>query len=511
MNLKDIEKSYDIYDKYVRKNFVMDEYGFYTIKESHKEHLQQDICPELDDLLPFLYREHERYHHLQFLSTPVGYFTWRLTATIISSAQWIVSNISRYSQIDIDIFPLTEWLNLRGLQQIALSDQIPESRKRILVKFSSKLTILSRFLEAFLEKPAISVADFLKIANESADQLKSTSDLHVDWRWISRREAHASYLPEGVFSTAEIIEAGARLCEEQLLSQARNASDLLPVWEKQAIFGIYKPAYQWLKSQSLDYLELQLLAIDLALMSPVDLITARAVGGVVWLEDVHPGWRLQRIVEAMPHCFWSNTPEGRANFIQKVLLRAGLCPLKDIGSCIASSALNGPESWGADAILEGGRGGLNLKTVFTYIEDEFKTNMSARVDNPTIAIASKHAPLGEAMTPAHRFTPALEFYRDAAKARHTPVTDKYFDEGLHWKLYWLTVECLLKTTFLEDGIVSSDLLRIESAFVRMLQMEAEQRAQSVQSVPAWMYKVRDSAEGSYGRAASFLKWPTEPG
>lgn len=161
-----------------------------------------------------------------------------------------------------------------------------------LVKY---IQAVENFIVVLEEGRALSMMEFLSIANEASVEIRRASGMQIPYEWCSRSEPGREYLPASVFTVTEIIvEAGARLKERSLLSQAKNGKELVREWEASAVHGVYAPAYTWLL-ENLGDLDAAYLAVDLSLMTPIDLSMAPLVDGKLYVEDCHPGWRLRRI------------------------------------------------------------------------------------------------------------------------------------------------------------------------------------------------------------------------
>jgi hypothetical protein len=237
-------------------------------------------------------------------------------------------------------------------------------------------------------------------------------------------------------------------------------------------------------------------AIDLALNAPIDVVTASAVAGRLLVEDVHPGWRLPRIVDAMEKTFWEPHPEDQPQYVQDVMHRAGLCQPREIANLIIKTPLNGSRSWSADEKLLVRKGAIPFQTFVDYIEAEFRANASGRLTNPTGATTGLD-PYGR----LHR--PPLEYYADRAVFYFTPIVRQLGRPELHQLLYMHSVVSEAALACVGDGDVSATIPRYENSFIAGMKL-LHHNWGSVVNPSA--FNARHIVRQSLGRFADALRW-----
>jgi hypothetical protein len=429
---------------------------------------------------------------------------------LLSGTDWIIRKITNSTDINIEFLPLLDWIDVDGRDKIAKSKQLNAHTKEHLFATANEILHLQRFCDYLFSRADISVGEFILQANEAFEPASKSSDLRWKMRWDTHRSIDSSYLTSELFSTGEIVEAGARLCEARLLERCKNRDIVLSSWMDESIHGIYKPAFEWLMSELNDFFAASL-AVDLALMSPIDLVNNAAPQGTIFVEDVHPGWRLPKIVDAMRRRFMPLTKEGCGAYFDDVMRIAGLPSVSGMLSQILDGPLNGPISWNADEIIFGKRRTdlMSMAILCDYVECEFRANFLARVQNPLFGVTSTLLSDTDSAAKVRDVRPILEFYLDRALINETEFFKKYgFREGLPLKLYYSIIRDLLTLSFLQDGKVSPEVLWIEKSFLNMM-MEYMNRG-TFRFDPDEFTKLNGAkylAATQFDRASELLDWP----
>ena len=232
-------------------------------------------------------------------------------------------------------------------------------------------------------------------------------------------------------------------------------------------------------------------AIDLAINTPIDLVTAGATGGQFLVEDVHPGWRLPRIVAAMEQEFWVPEAASQACYVQKVMDRAGLCQPRELAELVMKGPLNGDRSWSMDGKLLNRPGTAPLEVFVGYVEAEFRQNAASRLSDPLHMLSAI-----DSAGSLHR--PPLEFYADRAALFITPVTTQLARPDLHRLLYMFTVVSDAALAFLGDE-GASDALCYEKSFVAGVQALNKPKASAVFTRDSPSLSARAIVRSSLGR------------
>jgi hypothetical protein len=465
----------------------------FTIKTGNCWVFNKEIPLKLRDINSLLYREHERQHHVQALSTPVGLYLWRCLLTLISCIQYILDVLHNRSTVEIEDLPLTEWY-LKGGIIIIEKAFLNEPRYAIYInRLFGYIEVLTKFIQALEDGRCLSMKEFIALANSANEEIKRASDMPISYEWCSHTESAEDYLPAGLFTITEIMEAGARLKERSLLFQARNGQELVREWEASTIHGIYAPAYRWLL-ESLDHPDAAALAIDLSLMTPIDLCTVSLLDGKLYVEDCHPGWRLPRIVKAMQNVFWrSDGPENLNEMISEVMLKAGLGSVRSIAMHIQSAPFNGPNSWGADGRARGLPEELRIDNYIQFIEQELRENIGSRAVTPFSGAFS-----GVMGTPMIRFP--IEFYSDTATMNNTPRIAQFGNPKIAFKMYDYTIGNLSLLAMIQDGSVEL-IKNVENSFRKMLVNDYKLKWNKFRHLHAY-----EIARAHCGRFADLLEW-----
>lgn len=436
--------------------------GFYNFS------LRTDLDPSLDDIQSLLVHCHERHHYTQLMSTPTGALIWRLMNCRLSTVNFLGRHIRRSPAASTARLPIQQWLRGGGLEALRSEPPtIPDSLKnkdqlkpRLLdaIEHSMhEIEVLGFFLQCIMGREPISMRQFVTVANLAFQSLRERSDLDVNFTWTARNLEAESYLPSELFTTTEVIEGGARLVERGLLDGLQASKSLREEWHSRSIFGIYKPCYDWLSAELVESWA-GCLAVDIALMAPMDLICADAVDGKFIVEDVLPGWRLPRIVTSMKDCFWSLEAQGQHKYaLEVVASAAGLPTPRAVLESALGHSFTGAESWESAARAHGVPIEATHLECFSYTESEIHRAFRDRLANALsfVPVPGRHVSPGT-------LQPTLEIFRDTAFCHLSPTTEA--SDGIHYKFYLNMLICLAESALTTDGNVSV-LPHIQKSFL----------------------------------------------
>jgi hypothetical protein len=459
--------------------------------------LREDVEIALSDVEPLLHRVHEYYHHAQLTSTPVGMLIWRVMNAIIAAVVWLVRKISEETDFVGPTFPISKWLSDPGVTE-RLIHFLPEHERQYTIELVAELESLIAFIESFLGHPSITLGEFIRRANRATPEIMAASDLRPEYKWSTKYDEGLPYLSDEHFSVTQVLEAGARLHELRAITGIRNSPDLIKMWKQNSLFGDYRPAFMFVIDRLGD-VDMAAAAIDLALNTPVDLVVAPAIRGQLLVEDVHPGWRLPRIVSAMEETFWNSDSAGQAKFAHDVMARARLCQPKKIAHLVVNEPINGPRSWSADEKLLGRPVAAPFQVFIDYVELEFRTNAARRFANP-ICVTSGLDAVGMLNRPP------LEYYGDRAALFFTPIVKQLGRPELHHLLYMFTVLGDAALAFVADGDVSKTIPKYQSCFVAGIEWLRKTKSDPGPAINPEVFNARKIVRANFGRLADSLHW-----
>jgi hypothetical protein len=379
------------------------------------------------NLRPLLVVGHERNHYESLFSTPCGLLLWRTLNSITSTLSYILNKVSASQAGETFYLPIADWYPSVG--RSALRNDPPGPPRALIEregvdpkmyeqgiashiddKFDA-FTKLNRFLHAFEAKCDMSMREFVRLANTAFAILARDSDLPLSILWASKNIAASSYLPKNGFSLIEILEAGARLWEQDML-EAQRIKDIQR-WYKRSIFGIYKPVFDWILQEVQDTM-LARIAIEVALLTPVDLCCSNAVPGFLYVEDTLPSWRLTRVVQAIQNSFWSNDRADQDYEMREgIAKRASITLPSDVVKATIKSRLSGEHGWGGDIKQLGIPERFTTVEYLKHLEKEIKRGLEIRSKD----FVSFVRPTGQ------DFRPFMEFVADRAVIHRGPSYD----------------------------------------------------------------------------------------
>jgi hypothetical protein len=380
----------------------------------------------LDGIQALLTNAHERDHFLKYATTPFGCLVWTIWNDLTSAATWLVRKCSETGISEQIEAPIFSWFVDRGHVAFQAAEFTPPTEAfmkhvretaKDLRTYKAGLNVYARelaqayhenfdFLAAFHGRTALSLAEFTRLAGSTLGALWKQADVSLKVRHRSDGQAH--HLPKGGFSVHEILEASARLTELECMIGIGASDAILDEWEKRSIFGVYEPAYRYVLEE-LGSPNLARMAIDLACMGPLDPSCGIAHANVLHIEDIHPSWRLPRIVEAMQDLFAPGNREDFTEWVRAIEIKAGLPRQHEF----LKGALDKPRfpiDWAADSKVYGV--GRVTSEFSRYYETEILRAYRVRLADPVALVRPKP---GEVEV----FQPALEFYSDRA-LMHVP-------------------------------------------------------------------------------------------
>jgi len=247
------------------------------------------VQASIEDLQPILTPEHERHHFQQLMTTPYGLYLWRLMTSLTSSLEYSLRVIREETEVAPDRLPFTTWYQESGTQLLP-TGEVGGSRIAKLHRTMVEASAMSEFLLALMGRRKLTIGQFLELANTSQAEVCRAADLPMQAIWTTRLDPDTPYLPDGYFSTSEIIEAAARFKELGLIrGTAPDANQALEeAWRGQALHGIYRPAFEYLEKKLVHYIPCAF-AIDLSMLGRLDPVTHTSAGEEILFEGTHPG------------------------------------------------------------------------------------------------------------------------------------------------------------------------------------------------------------------------------
>lgn len=428
-----------------------------SLHQSYVGWTPSDVTPQsLDELTPFLVAYHEREHYRELMSSPCGLLTWRALNGVASAVGFLVEKISKSSACESVRLPLTDWYVNGGRQALEHDppEMLPAQRKQgideedyraAIIPYMDavfgEIEILLRFLDAFEERAQLTMREFVGLANAAFYWLAQRAELPLNVRWSAHDLDAPSYLPAGAVTFNEIVEAAARMWELQLLRRFGATGALVEEWYQRAIFGVYKPAYDYLWSELGDPW-LSRLAIDIALTSPVDLACSGATDGVIYVEDVLPSWRLPRVVRSMRDEFWPADRSGQELEVRRnIAMRAGIPTPEATLAAALSGPISGATAWSADVKLQEVPEEITGIEYYEGMQNEIRRGFKARYDDALVFLFPEKAP--------EVFQPALEYFRDISFFHESPAGER--SSVFHLKAHRTIIGIMAALALLSDG------------------------------------------------------------
>lgn len=397
-------------------------YGF----TSHKSRENVELLT-LDPVLPLLVNGHEHFHHTQMATTPFGLLVWRTMNCIADDVNYVLELIcNAVGDIQIE-GPLLEWLDAGIQERVASSQQtVPSNARppgsldhfrqhagRALPYCVYGIETLLDFLSALQGNAGLTMREFVDLANRAYHYLADRCGLTEFPVWSAHHLDLPSYLPEGVPTGIETLEAGARLWEVRKLKSLSVRSDLLEQWRSHFIFDVYEPAFDLLE-RSVGWPHASLVLVDMALLGPLDPAQG---SGTIFVETCLPGWRLHQVILGSRALIWPNSREGRAYLQEEAI--PGLAGFAATSECLEPLCRNllnnDSKGWFSGLPVEVGGPGATVATDYRrYMLAEFQRAFDVRVRDPLAFIEP---------TVPELFQPVVTFYSDDAAAQLGPTAD----------------------------------------------------------------------------------------
>ena len=438
--------------------------------------------PEL--LRAELIRRHEFAHYRQLNSTPLGLLLWRAYNSLLSDLDFICGAVTDLKPAPRFSLPIDQWVGGPALAK-ALQDGAVFRKDRISIVWNDRDSTmdyvrhlggqvggLRRFLDAILNRSAMTVGEFVGIANAALEEMGRRSDLRPTKEWTTRLPDETPLYTSDRFSGTELIEAAARLVERQVIEHIDDAPSRLSDWEKAGIHGVYAPAYRWLMSE-VGSVEAAIALLDLAFMTPIDMAFFDAVDGELLVEDVLPGFRLPRLAGVAAGRFWPERGAELDEFLGSSLCEAaGLVRAERIADVGSTATFSGPKSWGADHRLLGLNANNNPALIQDYVQEQVRRAMILRKESPSSLLQENH--LEE-----YLFRPLIIFYEDRVVFGIHELEKK--KDGL-----LLCINAFIK--FVHDGALSTSLGVNNQAELHRLQKLMIARAFPADAGEDWFAK-----------------------
>jgi hypothetical protein len=416
---------------------------------------------------------HEREHYRQVTTTPLGLLMWRAVQCLLVDTDWMLRMLA-FSGVHGGLFaPLTLWYSERGRDLLAAHPPLPPQEYLDVVErraegygqwaleetqyVAESLDTVRGFLHALMDEKDLPMEKFIRTANLAYPVIAHRSGLENRINWDTRLPASASHLPEPRFSITEIIEAGARLKELEVLKQVKSDTAFVQEWYRQNIHGVYGPAFQWLITEVGDPF-IARVAIDMACTTPLDLACASEAERVLLVEETHPSWRLVKLVSALKQRYW---PGGEAEQIRAVLedvaVAAGVPTPASAVQSLVGRALTVDADWGGKDIVVRGEADdqfdLTFRRYFAEAERRFHFSFAQRAKNP-ISIMGRGDETQELL-------PFIEFLADDAWLNG--IFDEHLDDAFFVNTYRMVIGNLAKAAMLDDGDITL-VIHLERGF-----------------------------------------------
>lgn len=409
-------------------NFSFEEYRknalkYFTTMRASNSNIPAGILsdnvenPDLDEIQLPLTRAHELDHYLLMNSTPFGLLIWRMYMAISTGVSYLLRKTEDY--IDDSFFlPIHEWYLKSACHRMDKNMHVL-MRLPVDVVASLDLRVLPHFSRLLLGKEKITMRRFIDIANAAFKILSTRGGLQTELEWTAHNPGRESYLPDEGFSTTEIIEANARVKELFMLNHAGFSKKQIEQWRKRSIFGVYKPVFDWIMDELGNDIFIRI-AIEQALITPIDLSCYAGYKGKIYVEDVLPAWRLQKVVKSMQSFVWNMKDRESVNslLLEQICAKANIPTPKTTLENLLQTPIKGKVGWEGDLIFQPENSRLSLNEYYQYTEDEFLKMFRVRLQNYYLHILPDKPFL---------FEPLFELYENYAHAPHSRFENEDFE------------------------------------------------------------------------------------
>jgi hypothetical protein len=252
-------------------------------------------------ILDCLVTTHEREHFIQYQTTIFGGLMWRLFQCLRVDILHLGQMIDRSGSLDGVALPLHTWTKEHGRSHFyahAPPAEEPGRSVGSVVDMLDEAEEIERFLEFFSVMTGSLTHSETELAavNAGYRRLAARSGL------VPIRGELMAGDPTNVgasYSTAEVMEAGARLAELALLQKCGADAAHIANWQRTHVHGEYKRVLSALLGLSITDVTILKAVVDAALCGPVDLICPELHEPGRPLVDIHPGPRFERLLLAL--------------------------------------------------------------------------------------------------------------------------------------------------------------------------------------------------------------------
>jgi hypothetical protein len=386
--------------------------------EQFRPQFDEGLSVSLDSVSPLLTYIHEQDHFKVLSSTPVGLLLWRIEQCLAVDASYLRRRLP-------DVAPKDGRAFLEAWHDAAPRCAHPEQIKRTAQETAAGALLIRLFLFLLLYRANATIGQFVEIADHAFNYLALRSGLEPfeHAHWSTRLDKNLPLLRNDQPTLLEILEASARSRELTNLHRWRVTQKVLDQWRGRAIFGVYEAAFDQLMSE-LGSPTWAKTAIDLSLATPID-ISAGKEGEVLYVEDVLPCYRLERIIRALRRRTWCLNfadPSIRDGLFEDLPRSVGLPSITDTYRRLADADYSLQAYWGGRVQVKTEHGSLDdawngedpgtrdyLNSILgaeeqvKFVEEQYRRYFRLRVDEPTHFLTSQSGALHQ---------PVLTFFSD---------------------------------------------------------------------------------------------------
>jgi hypothetical protein len=336
-----------------------------------------ELSASFEDLVPTLIAIHEQEHLKTLTSTPLGLLLWRIEQCLRVDIFYFVR---RAGHVPVGMgYPC--WFEALCNRANSLQDVFDDDRIRdIFYHALNGCSTIKAFLQVLTHRTNATIGDFIELANESFQYLAVRSGLDpADCPvWSSRIPPDAPLLQKYHPTLLGIMEASARARELTKLEWLNAPDATISQWLESSIFGVYHEAFSLLHSKLGTSIWIKAV-VDIALSTPIDIVAA-AKGEILYVEDVLPSYRLDRIANALRGATLPLSSSKYQNDLCDVILkRAGLPLSRPLYERLANPTYTEEANWG------GSLGNEYMK----HVEERFRKNFKLRLDDCSYFFESK--------------------------------------------------------------------------------------------------------------------------
>jgi hypothetical protein len=182
-------------------------------------------------------------------------------------------------------------------------------------------------------------------------------------------QAHHHDDVEQVFSTEQVMEAGARLAELFMMAQFDESKEAIATWRRQYIQGDYLPVFDLLERElspvMRDPAQLAMAGksiVDMALCAPIDHVCSQMYHNPISFFDVHPGARVHRLARAAARILAKSEEMLSGSTLEEICEEARLPSLGETLRIASEGVIQHEANWGGhiqNAAEAAAAGGIN--------------------------------------------------------------------------------------------------------------------------------------------------------